>query len=117
MIKEMNKTLLKLVSENPELELKFACHWDIAFEDTGYWPADIEKIEVDYVWSDEHHETNHIGEENIKEHIGYLLEYDDEYQYIDDDKFEKDVDKRYDEMVEDKEVQKFIIVFLGGGAW
>ncbi len=93
MINSKLQELIKLSNENPNLEVKFLCGYDVAAEDYGYWSCNIIKIEKD-IYLEEN--RIYIGEDDILDELSDRLGDEEDNKNIHDDEFDKKVNELYD---------------------
>ena len=92
---KFTQELLKLVSENPELPIKFFTNWQVVCEDYGYWGGDIEKVEVSEIIRVDTEFGNYV--------------FTSKQQFMEAD---EDDENREDKYKEAKK-EKAIVVFIG----
>ena len=109
--KNINKqieTLLKLVKENPELEIISATHYDVCCEDWGYWIGKIEKVEIDYFF--DCCDKWIIGKEETE--IEIEEQYEKECQNLSDEELNVFIDSKFKEFEKNGEIKKAIIIYI-----
>jgi hypothetical protein len=106
------KELIKLSTENPELEILTMVAYEVcAGDDHPYWMGEIEIVKKDvYLLINE---TVYIGKEDILNHVQDNLEFRPEYENLSDEEFDIMVNKEYDRLLQSGEIKEAIIVYIG----
>lgn len=102
------KKLLKLIEENPNLEVKFAVDSDLANDEFSYTLADIRNIEKEFLYIDD--EKVFIGKDEI---LDYFRDEDEFNLSILDNQFEIFIKDKYSKLIKEEKIKETIIVYIG----
>ena len=104
---EKLKELVKLSTENPDLEIVCMVNSEVFKSDEStYWSCGISSVRIDDVYSDD--ESIYLDADDIIEQLRVELEDSP----LDGDAFDSAVEERFNKLVELGEIVKKIIVYL-----
>lgn len=108
---KMNKKLIQVVKENPELPIITATHYEVIAEDWGYWCGEIKDIKIDYYCLLD--EFWYAGKKEITEQLIYQYEDREECQSLSDEDFKDYIKGKFEEMEAQGIIYKAIIIYIG----
>ena len=111
MKKKNTEELIKIIRENPELEIIPVTYWEVVCEDWGYWCGSINDVRVDYFYQDE--ERWYADKDDIMGRLYDKYEDDELCEDLDKYDFNKFIDNMFNSMVEAGKIKRAIIVFIG----
>ena len=104
---EKLKELMKLVEENPELEIVTMVYNEIVCEDWGYWKSKIGEIKKNVIWEDD--ERIHFGEDILEELFDRMALVDDESS---DENLRVEVENKYEQLKQLGKIKEAIIIYI-----